>query len=214
MVSTREKILAFLERRGPASANELSQALKLTPANIRHHLRMLQKEGAVMTLCVGQASGRGRPACLFALREQQKAHNLERLCKALLQHLRSATLLSEKEDYLRSIAQALVADKATSPAMTVTQRLILTTHILNEMSYKASWEAHREAPTIKFSHCPYASIVNSFPELCYIDQYLLEALMHSPIETLTTRQLSPGGETLCRFRLLQSKPFSQSSLDK
>jgi predicted ArsR family transcriptional regulator len=208
MVSTREKILAFLERRGATSAIELSQALKLTPANIRHHLRILQKEGVIVPLCVGQTSGRGRPACLFALRDQQKAHNLERLCSALLQHLRSAASPNEQEAYLRSIAQELVAEKGTSPAMTVTQRLILTTQILNEMSYKASWEAHREAPTIKFSHCPYASIVDSFPELCQIDRYLLETLMHLPIETLSTGEISPGGDTLCRFRLRQSKRIS------
>lgn len=211
MVSTREKILTFLERRGAASAIELSQALKLTPANIRHHLRILQKEGTILPLCVGQTSGRGRPAYLFVLRDQQKAHNLERLCRALLQHLRSTASPNEQEAYFRSIAQELVSDKATSPAMTVTQRLILTTHILNEMSYKASWEAHREAPTIKFSHCPYASIVDSFPELCQIDQYVLETLMHFPIETLTTREILPGGETLCRFRLRQSRSLSQSS---
>jgi len=208
MVSTREKILAFLQRRGAASAIELSQALKLTPANIRHHLRVLQKEGVIMPLCVGQKSSKGRPAGLFALRDQQKAHNLERLCSALLQYLRSATSPNDQEAYLRLIAQELVAEKGTSPTMTVTQRLILTIQILNEMSYKASWEAHREAPTIKFSHCPYASIIDSFPELCQMDRYLLETLMHFPIETLTTRQISPSGETLCRFRLRQSKPIS------
>jgi len=208
MVSTREKILAFLQRRGAASAIELSQALKLTPANIRHHLRILQKEGVIMPLCVGQKSSKGRPAGLFALRDQQKAHNLERLCSALLQYLRSAASPNDQEAYLRLIAQELVAEKGTSPAMTVTQRLILTTQILNEMSYKASWEAQREAPTIKFSHCPYASIVDSFPELCQIDRYLLETLMHLPIETLSTGEISPSGETLCRFRLRQSKPIS------
>lgn len=208
MVSTREKILAFLERRGAVSAIELSQALKLTPANIRHHLRILQREGVVMPLCVGQTSKRGRPACLFALRDQQKAHNLERLCSALLQLLRSVASPNEQEACLRSIAQEIVADKATSPTMTVTQRLILTTHILNEMSYRASWEAQREAPTIKFFHCPYASIVDYFPELCQIDRYLLETLMHLPIETLTTREISPSGDTLCHFRLRQSKPLS------
>jgi DeoR family suf operon transcriptional repressor len=208
MVSTREKILAFLKRRGAASAIELSQALKLTPANIRHHLRILQKEGVIMPLCVSQKSSKGRPAGLFALRDQQKAHNLERLCSALLQYLRSATSPNDQEAYLRLIAQELVAEKGTSPTMTVTQRLILTIQILNEMSYKASWEAHREAPTIKFSHCPYASIIDSFPELCQMDRYLLETLMHFPIETLTTRQISPSGETLCRFRLRQSKPIS------
>ncbi|RCK76356.1 MAG: Iron-sulfur cluster regulator SufR [Anaerolineae bacterium] len=205
MVSTREKILAFLERRGTASAIELSKALKLTSANIRHHLRILQKEGVIVPLRVGQTSGRGRPAYLYALRDQQKAHNLERLCSALLHYLRSAASSHERDIHLRSIAQELVAEKATSTTMSITQRLIITTNILNEMSYKASWEAHREAPTIKFSHCPYASIVNSFPELCQIDRYLLETLMHLPIETLTTRETLPTGETICRFRLRQSR---------
>jgi len=206
MAPTRTKILAFLEKRGSASAIELSHALQLTPANIRHHLRVLQKEGVVIAIRVDRTHERGRPAYLFALREQQKAHNLDRLCGAFLQHLRAAASPHEKDSVLRSIAQQMAAMKPTSPALTLTQRLMATMKTLNEMSYKASWEAHRESPTIKFAHCPYASIIDSFPELCQIDQYLLEALMQCSIETVSTQESTPTGEFICRFRLRQPKP--------
>ncbi|MCS6908546.1 MAG: hypothetical protein RML93_11790 [Anaerolineales bacterium] len=72
------------------------------------------------------------------------------------------------------------------------------------MSYQASWEAHREAPTIKFSHCPYLDLVEVFPELCQMDVYLLEALMKCPVELVATRQRSPSGAIVCRFRVRQS----------
>ncbi|MCX8061132.1 MAG: ArsR family transcriptional regulator [Anaerolineales bacterium] len=201
MVTTRSKILAFLEKRGQASALELSNALKLTPANIRHHLRVLQSEGVVVPIHVDRSSGRGRPACLYALSDQQKAHNLDRLCAAFLLQVRATKSFEEKNDSLRSIAQQLIADRLPSSKMNLTQRLISTTKLLNEMSYKASWEAHREAPTIKFSHCPYATLVEAFPELCQIDVFLLETLMACPIEVLGTRQISALGETICRFRV-------------
>lgn len=206
MVTTRSKILAFLAKRGQASALELSQALKLTPANIRHHLRVLQNEGVIVPIHVDRTSGRGRPASFYALSDRQKAHNLDRLCAAFLQQVRAAKSSDEKNTLLRSIAQQLITDRATSPKLNLTQRLIFTTKVLNEMSYEASWEAHREAPTIKFAHCPYASLVDSFPELCQMDVFLLEALMGYPIEVVTTRQISPFGETICRFRLRQSRP--------
>lgn len=204
MVTTRNKILAFLEKRGTASAIELSQALKLTPANIRHHLRILQKEGVISPIPIERTSGKGRPACLYALSDQYKAHNFDRLCAAFLQQMRATKSSEEKNTLLRTIAQNIVSDRSTLPKINLTQRLISTIRTLNEMSYKASWEAHREAPTIKFSHCPYASLVDSYPELCEMDTFLLESLMDCPIEVITTHQISPTGETICRFRVRQS----------
>ncbi len=206
MVTTRSKILAFLEKRGQASAVELSHALNLTPANIRHHLRVLQNEGVIVPIPTERTSARGRPACLYALSDQQKAHNFDRLCAAFLQQLRTIKSADEKKALLRSIAQQLLADRFSPQKISLTQRLIFTIRLLNEMSYKASWEAHREAPTIKFSHCPYATLVEDFPELCAMDVFLLETLMGCPIEVITTHQILPSGETVCRFRLHSPSP--------
>lgn len=204
MVTTRDKILSFLRHRGPASATELSRALKLTPANIRHHLRVLQKEGVVLPIHFERTGPKGRPACLYGLSEQQEAHNLDRLCAAFLELLRIRFSSGEKTAFLRSLAQQLVADQAILSQLHLTQRLILAIKALNQMSYQASWEAHREAPTIKFSHCPYLDLVEVFPELCQMDVYLLEALMKCPVELVATRQRSPSGAIVCRFRVRQS----------
>ncbi len=202
MVTTRNKIITYLENRGPATAIELSHALKLTPANIRHHLRVLEKEGVIVSIQRGKSTVRGRPAQLYTLTEQQKAHNFDRLCAAFLQKVRS--LRQEEIDaLLRAIAEGLIAKRDTHLPKNLTQRLISAAKTLNEMSYKVSWEAHREAPTLKFSHCPYASLVDSFPELCKIDLFLLETLMQCPVEVLAIRQPSPTGEATCRFRLRQ-----------
>lgn len=203
MVTTRSQILSFLEKRGQASAIEISRALKLTPANIRHHLKMLQNEGVVVSVQLDRATGRGRPAYLYALSAQQKAHNLERLCMSLLEYIRTTKSEDETTTFLRFIAQQLVSGHLTAPKRSLTTRLIFTMKILNEMSYRASWEAHREAPTIKFSHCPYATLVDAFPELCQMDKYLLETLMECPIEVISIRQSTPSGEINCHFRLRQ-----------
>ncbi|GAB4472704.1 MAG: transcriptional regulator [Anaerolineales bacterium] len=204
MVTTRHQILAFLEKRGPTSATELAYALKLTAANIRHHLRVLQKEGVIVPIHPNQPLGRGRPAMLFGLSEQQKSHNLHHLCAAMLQQMISTSSIVGKNTRLRSIANQMVSDKLPAKTMTLTQRLMHTTKVLNEMFYQASWEAHRASPTIKFSHCPYASLVEQYPELCQMDVYLLEALMQCQIETLSTRERSTSGSTICRFRLRQT----------
>lgn len=201
MASTRNQIIAFLEKRGPTSASELANALKLTPANIRHHLRVLLREGLIVAIQRSQTTQRGRPAYLFGLSEQQKAHNLPRLCAALLQQVLSDTPPEEKNATLQSVAHYLVSDSLPSGKTTLTQRLIFTTKILNDMHYQASWEAHPKSPTIRFSHCPYATLVDRFPELCQLDVHLLEWLMQCPIEIEALRQQSPSGSTFCRFRL-------------
>lgn len=200
MSSTRQTIISYLQHRGVASVHQLAQALKLTPANIRHHLSILISEGAVITLPGKLASPKGRPANLYTLSSRLTSHNFDQLSDALLSEWLSPLHPAEIEASLHSLASRMV-QSAPSPKTHLSQRLVYAVSFLNERSYHASWEARREAPYIKLGHCPYASILPRHPELCRMDAFLLQALLHIPVDLVARLVKDPAGNTHCLFKL-------------
>ena len=61
MDSTRQRILEQLSSKHSLSANDLSQALGTTAANMRHHLGILLQEGAVEIVDSGKVQGAAAP---------------------------------------------------------------------------------------------------------------------------------------------------------
>ena len=59
MTTARQKVLAYLKKNRLASAQEIARALHVTPANARHHLRILAADGRVTVVSAG-GEGRGR----------------------------------------------------------------------------------------------------------------------------------------------------------
>jgi predicted ArsR family transcriptional regulator len=61
VTNSRHQVLAFLIRTRTASVREISRALKMSAANVRHHLRVLVSDGRVELTAVREREGRGRP---------------------------------------------------------------------------------------------------------------------------------------------------------
>lgn len=200
MASTRELILESLSRRSHSTAAELSRALGLTGANIRHHLSILVKQGSVVEFLHRPAAGRGRPARQFALARQAGSHNLDGLASALLQESVNPTADFNREDFLRALARRLAAP-AVQPLghSTLTHRLSLAVTHLNQLNYEARWEARTQAPHVIFGHCPYAAILEQHSELCQVDTYLLEAILLNPVTQAEKLKKDQTGRAFCRF---------------
>ena len=67
MKSTRERILEIMETRQQVGSQELARLTHVTPANIRHHLRQLSREGLIQKTGEHVIAGRGRPTPLYTL---------------------------------------------------------------------------------------------------------------------------------------------------
>jgi predicted ArsR family transcriptional regulator len=201
MASTRQLILEHLQRRFPASAVDLSRALGLTAANIRHHLAILVKEGALADSSVRPAQGRGRPARLYSLAGQARSHNLGGLASALLDGFLED--YGDNQAALHSLAERMAVTTQQSGPSTLTRRLNLAVSRLNQLKYEARWEARTRAPQVIFGHCPYAEILDEHPELCRLDAHLLEALLGSPVSQTDRLAQDKIGRTFCRFSLLR-----------
>jgi predicted ArsR family transcriptional regulator len=205
VTTSRKSILDYLQHKLQATALELSRALKMTPANVRHHLGVLIDEGAVELATRIPPHGRGRPSLLYALTQKSHIHNLDGLAHALLDTYLNTQPVEERSELLRQIARYLAINEELKP-VNLTHRLNLAIQHLNKMSYQARWEAHSEAPRLLLGHCPYAAILPDHPELCQMDTYLLEELLGVPARQTKKRAQDSRGARYCLFITEKTNP--------
>jgi predicted ArsR family transcriptional regulator len=180
--SSRQRILEILENRPGITAGELSRALQLTQADIRHHLSNMVKEGLVISSGEQKTGRRGRPARRFSLSASFHEDNFDLLSSALLKTSLHSLSPDQQAKFLKQVASHLVSDKLPEGALS--QRLMQVINHLNELGYQAHWEAHAEAPRIIFERCPFAALRIQHPELCRIDAMQIEILCKEPIKLL------------------------------
>jgi predicted ArsR family transcriptional regulator len=189
MTTARQKILSYFTKSRTASTREIARALKMSPATVRHHLRLLTADGRLELISVRGRDGRGRPEKIFALPRAALGDNLSALSDALLTEAGAGV-------QVEALAKRL-AGGSTFADQPLARRLNLTVEKLNQMNYHARWEAGSEGPRIVFSHCPYAGILEKHPELCKMDQAMLRELMGEPAAQIfkTGRE----GSSVCVF---------------
>ncbi len=180
----------YLEIHGSATPGEIGRSLKMPPANVRHHLSVLQEQGAVQVNGEIRLDGRGRPARLYVLSRQAGQHNLDRLAGLLLDEI-LAVQSAEPQPRLERIAHKLAGDVPTDSRASLTRRLYQAVSRLNELHYQARWEAHAASPHLILGHCPFGAIIAAHPELCQMDAAMLEALLKVPVAQ--TAKLEPDG---------------------
>lgn len=196
MKTTRQLILDYLEIKQAASPVDIARALHLTSANIRHHLSILNEEGAVEVIDRRRQERKGRPSRVYALRSRVTTHNLDKLTSALLVEIFLLLLPEERVPFLKRVARRLCPEpRQVNPS----QRFVQAVRSLNNMNYQARWEARADAPRVIFGHCPYASILAEHPELCEMDTFLLERMLGQPVNLIACREKTPQGLRQCVF---------------
>jgi predicted ArsR family transcriptional regulator len=205
---TRQRILDHLDKFQSATATELGLALQLTAANIRYHLAILQEQGLIQAGGRSPQPGAGRPAGLF--RRAQTAHNLGGLAHALMVELVQDHASAHQEVLLQRLAQNMASgienqdqhgDQLASASGHLTGRLSVAVQRLDQMGYRARWEAHLDGPTIRLGHCPYRAILDGHPELCRLDAHLLQQLVGHQVEQTAKLAQSNRGVPYCLFQL-------------
>ncbi len=171
--NTRSKILDYLQRNASTTAEELSRTLQMTPANIRYHLALLEKEGQTVILGI-KKEAKGRPTHLYGASDQVLGTGLRPLVEAILITW-DENGEAQQENRLKRLAEHLAKIDPSEPNMNVSKKLNRMVNRLNELHYQARWEAGAAGARMILGHCPYAEIIEGHPELCRMDVFLLEA---------------------------------------
>jgi len=191
MQRTRQRILEQLESQRSATPAELSRALDMTAANMRHHLAVMEEAGLVQAVGEKPSGGRGRPSQVYMCTPQAEEDNLGQLASAALRVLGSTQSMKQLAEKLGGEQGAAFGPLA--------QRLYKAVQRLNELKYKARWEAHAEAPHLILERCPYAAIIDQHPELCQMDALLLEGLTGEAVQQIAKLEHGLEGPPHCIF---------------
>jgi predicted ArsR family transcriptional regulator len=198
--TTRLRILEYLRKQQTASVRELSRALLMTGANIRHHLAVLESNNLIEFVSQRQ-EGRGRPENIYGLSHRMLGDGLGDLAGAMF----TAWLLimpdEAREEGLRSVARELGGERLPSSDISIPVRLSRSMDRLNDLHYQARWEAGVAGPHMILGRCPYSSIVTSYPDLCRMDAFLIEQQIGLPVKQMAKLQTSIKGLPYCTFQV-------------
>ncbi len=200
MQNTRQRIMNYLETHNQATVVELSQVLNMTQANIRHHLSILRKEGRVEIVGHNQPPGRGRPNFLYMPTHQAQKHSLNILATLLLDEIQSISSTKKRESRIKQLAEQL-ATNGKIRGRSITIRLGESMQRMNALNYQAHWEARADSPIIVLGKCPYAPIIDQYPELCVMDKYILETMLDLNVDQISKITRKPEGSKHCLFAI-------------
>jgi len=191
MITARQKIRAYFTKTRTASAREISRSLKMSPATVRHHLRVLAADGRLEISFVRGREGRGRPERVYSLPRSALGDNLAALGDAILLEAGTAVQMD-------ALAKRLASDSSFVD-QPIAKRLNSSIEKLNKMNYHARWEAGPQGPRLIFGHCPYAALGGKHPELSQMAEALLEQLMGDSVAQMF--KIGKDGSSLCVFAL-------------
>jgi predicted ArsR family transcriptional regulator len=197
--TSRQRILAYLRDHNGVSATEMSRPLRVTAANLRHHLSILVSDGRVKIIGTRLGSNRGRPVQIYGLSDAAVGDNLAALADVLLSEVLENVPAPGLEMVLRSLAARLAAAQSVDATGHITRRLALTIGQLNRLGYASRWEAHAAGPRIIFEHCPYGTVVGRHPEVCQVDTFLLTNLLKVDVTQVSKLELNARGLPFCMF---------------
>lgn len=207
VTTARQRVFIYIQKRRAVSAAEIGRDLRMTQANARHHLSILQKNGQVEI--VGQrGSGRqgGRPVKIYGLARGILGDGLPALSGHILNEWLDSASEREKTSRLENLAKRLANLPDPSPkssdfgkAVSPLIRLTETVKRLNDLGYQSRWEAHADGPRIILGHCPYAAIIHEHPELCQMDASLLKESLAQHVTQIAKLEGEESGRPYCVF---------------
>lgn len=147
MARQTDQIFEYLLSNSPQTVTQLSQALRLTRADIRHHLSALMEEGRVTKAGQVSADHGGRPAERYRAIQPLNRVWLETLLPNLFQLLRQLGV--SEEGINRELANLLLAN--FHPNGHITARLSQAMQSLKSIGLSAHWIAGSQGPLITIS---------------------------------------------------------------
>jgi len=196
----RSRITEILRENGSATVAELADQLGMAPVSVRHHLDILVSEELVALNGLRRRDGAGRPSQVYGLTEN--AHKLfpqrhDVLAEHLLAELKAALPEAVVRGVLQRVAQRTAQEApAQDQGQTMEERLEQVADFLSNKGYEARLVACDDHYELHACNCPYAGVSDRHPEICLMDQALMQQLLPGTIR-LETRVLN--GTAHCRY---------------
>lgn len=211
MHAVRKHILKILKEEGGATVAELAQEIEMAPVSIRHHLDILQGDNLICVDRLKRKGGVGRPQQIYALTSEANTlfpNDFASLTANLVRQLKQVLPPSEVEHAFTAIAHTMAQEAPfTGPGQDDFEaHLDRVIGYLNDHGYLARWERVEDGGEPSYllhkHNCPYAGVSSEHPELCQMDQQLVDELVGGQCERT---QSMAGEERCCTYRIADGR---------
>ncbi len=185
MHAVRRHIMEFLKESKGATVAELADKLAMAPVSVRHHLDVLQGDNLICVERIERKGSVGRPQLIYALTAEATNYfpnNFASLAGNLVRHIKQILPQEQVECAFRALAHEFAGEIGCDKLEdgTFEARLQRVTDFLNERGYLSHWERvsddAEDGYLLHKCNCPYAGISGQHPELCLMDQVLIDDL--------------------------------------
>jgi DeoR family transcriptional regulator, suf operon transcriptional repressor len=208
--TTRRAILNLLKRQGPLAANEVAQALSLTPAAVRMQLVRLEDDGLLAhddtpgrDDTPGDAQRRGRPAHHYTLTSAAEALYPKRygdLTTELLGYLGGPDGEQVDELFERRRQRRVDGARPRLADLSFQEQVAALTAILDEDGYLADATEQEDGSWLIVEHnCAILTVAHGFSQACSSElSFIREALPGASVERVAHLM---DGAHVCAYRI-------------
>jgi predicted ArsR family transcriptional regulator len=198
--TTRQRVLETIQRNQALSTHEIGLILGLTNANIRHHIVAL-KNDSLIEIVGRKHDSRGRPTHIYGLSEQFLGNGLDILSTILLEEYFDQVSESEQRRRLKALAKRLILNLGRGGNGAKSHQLKELTDKLNGIHFFTRWQAGALGAQITFLHCPYSQVIDDNPQLCILDNFILEEYIGLKVEQIEKLAPTLSGTRQCVFQI-------------
>lgn len=200
-MSTRQDLLLTLKRSGGARAEELAEALDITPSAVRQHLAALTAEGLVVF--DEQRGGPGRPKHVYRLAESAEALFPKRygdLAAELLEYMADADPALVDKVFAKRRQRRITDAKARLTGLPFAEQVGELTRILDEDGYLAAVEPMDDGSYRIVEHnCAILEVARKYGHACSSElEFLRKALPNAHVERV---QHMMAGSHVCAYEV-------------
>jgi predicted ArsR family transcriptional regulator len=200
---TRRAVLDLLKRCGPQTVAQLRSALGVSGVAVRRHLEGLEQDGLVQQST--RASGRGRPAYVYALTEVGHdlfPRNYHQLVAQLLEAAGTqfgAEAIEELFAYRQQVLAGLYASRTAGRPLPELARALAA--IQDENGYMTDCTATDDGRYLVQEHnCAIARVAGSYPTACMHELALFRQLAGPGVEVERVAHMQ-AGDPVCAYVL-------------
>jgi len=186
MNKTRDKILEILLKRQRCTINELAEIVEINPISVRHHISKLEALGKVSS--EEEKHGVGRPRRVYFLTNQgmeQFPHRYLTLSIRLLEQLKETLPSATVKKLFKEIAAEMVNDHTTQldlSKLDLAERINLISQLLQNEGFTIEVSSEDNGFQIKETSCPYKHVGAEHPEICLVDETIIEKVLAVDIQ--------------------------------
>lgn len=214
MSTIRDEIRHILLERHRCTLNEIAEVLDKNPISVRHHIAKLEENGEITS--EEEIHGVGRPRRVYFLTRtgmEQFPQRYLTLSIRILEQLKGSLPQKTVAKLFKQIAADMVDDHTTQldlSELDLKERIDLITQLLHNEGFKIEYSNKDEGFQIKETSCPYKHVGEEHPEVCLVDETIIEKVLATPI---TKTHCVLNGDPYCAY-LAPTTPISQINISE